>query len=635
MSEQIDKRAAALFDGDYEVEEQIDVQTKLDGPDHCCIYCQQEFDNRTDLDRHVCQGKLEANLVGVGAPAFIEPAVHESEWKLTFETGSMAAYGQVRNGFDAALNNRVNSFDVDGETWKIITSETVENDERLDEDATGNDAPAVVRNWKGGIRAEDEEEYDKYAEYSIPVRSDEDEVGERKITFQFKPSLPNPIHHESGEPIKSLPTGLPKGVRVELNSANVHPDEYLPVLQGLADALGIYSKYYREEKLVQGRGSQLALYVRANRNALKPLVKDDGVFERLARLMNSKADASGKLSWDNTGVEGKRQAVEDIHSTWNKILPGQTLGKRLKHYHREHPTVQATDSPTSSPKVEVQFSPKLNENYITWEDRHESINDLEEALLNALHWADVRIAGDDDALKAVYRDDDPYFDITTSQRDITITEDPTHELLGAEQDLAEAQFRDANLTEKRQDILEYVLTGGRQHYKDLADQADASVRTVYRTLETLGGLLDSDDGMVDFVDRAVRERIEQYFATVHELAEHTVSDVYDIVEVQEAAEFKDNVFGQWMQAHGAEVLGEANDRGWEIDLGSIKRGYFDVKRILRAGLVAAKAIHKASEYYRSYVTYVDSNGEQQSLAVEEMVNGHSLADALEATVQRA
>lgn len=615
----------AVETGGYEAERPPGYQKSLDTDYGCCRYCETVFETESDERNHLCQGRLDVDFDADVGPELLEPAVHESEWKFTFASEGMSAYWAIVSQYDLALHNDVTDFHVEGERWQIITSERVEEDDRLDEEATGDDAPAVTRHWEGAIRAENQE-FDTFNEYQISLRAD-DEVFERKVTVQFKPSMPDMIYHESGEPIKSVPSGLPEGVRVQVNAANVNPDEILDIMQSLADALDINVDYFTEDALARGKGSQLAIYVRPERGPAKSLVTQGGVLERIAHLGTGVADASGEFSWDNTGVEGHRTAVEATPEVWNRLIPGQQLGKRVKHYHREHATGLETDDVTTAPKVEVQFSPKLNNGYIDWDDRDTVQAELEDALLNVLHWGDVPIGGPN--YRDVYRTDDPYFDVVSSDRDRTVIEDPTEELVGAEQDLAVDVYGDAQLTPKRQEILEYVLDGGGQRYDDLVEQVDASVSTVYRTVRSLPHVLQADGGMVDFIDRAVRERMEQFFSAVRGLSATVQDDVAELVEYQEAAEYADTALGRWMQAHGVQLFeGERSD-DIGVDLRSVKRGWSRVRQILRSGVVAASSSSvSARRILDGRVRWIDGLGDEHDDRVADIVDRIGLEEML-------
>lgn len=70
----------------------------------------------------------------------------------------------------------------------------------------------------------------------------------REIVFQFRPALPN-AQKPDGTEISSLPDDLPYGIRVQIMASNVRTDEFLPLLQAVADRMDIRPAYFADAKL--------------------------------------------------------------------------------------------------------------------------------------------------------------------------------------------------------------------------------------------------------------------------------------------------------------------------------------------------------------------------------------------------
>ncbi|MFW5905644.1 MAG: hypothetical protein ACOCUO_02230, partial [archaeon] len=327
-----------------------------------CRYCQTSFETPAEDSRHLCYGRVDTQFEDV-TPAVPMPNVHEFTTRFAFRNDGMSPYWAFVKQFDISKDKKeafrgdVDTVEIGGEEWEVMTKQKVEEDDRFDEEKTGRDAVKVTRYWDGGIRAEGQD-YDTFFEYQVALRA-ASKHHERKVTMQIKPSFPNMLFHDTGDPIKKVPSDLPEGVRVEVYSSNVHVDEILPIIQGFADAVDINPDYFDSDRIAWGTIGQLGIYNRLYRAFGRMLIKEGGPIERIAHLSANVTGSAGEFKWDNEDVEGKYQAVVGNAVGWEQMLPGHQFGKRFKYYHPEHPrSVESDDDPMSSPKVEVQFSAK-------------------------------------------------------------------------------------------------------------------------------------------------------------------------------------------------------------------------------------------------------------------------------------
>lgn len=602
-----------------------------------CRYCRTEFDSIDEDRRHLCPGRVDTDFEGV-TPEVAEPTVHEQTWKFAFDTGGLHSYGQIASNFDQVLGKRNLTFEFDDETWHVISKPFAIEDDRIGVDADDfdddegyigpdDDKPAFTHAWEGGIAATDES-YDKYREFQVAIRAD-DEIFEKKASIQFRPSFSKMEFFESGDVIKSVPRDLPEGVRVEVNASNIPVDAVLKLVQRVAGLLDVSSAYFRADNIKWSTATQLAEYVRIRRVYGKKLVAKRGPLERLANLMANVEGSKGSFTWDNQEIEGKYQAIKSNAEGWADMLPKQQFAKRGKYYHPRFARADETeDDALSSPKFEMQYNSKLQEGSVTWDDRHELQTELQETLLNVLHWAGIRVGAD--ALDEVFRADAYYDADAMPAENVRIIEDPTPDLQATEETLASQQLRygEGTMTTTRKRIIDRLVEAGPERYDDLAEAVDAHVSTIYRTIQDFDHVLNSENGRVDFLDGVVRERIESLVGGLRKLGSRAQQQASDLVDIRDAVEYEDSSFGKWLQAHGAQ-LAKAVDRTVEIDLSSVERGWMTIRKLLRAGFIAAAGGRLGgAAFLNATVRWVDRDGVEQVDAVDDIVRRNRLEDML-------
>ena len=274
----------------------------------------------------------------------LRPQVHEAAAHLLFadpdspdDPGLNRYFGFVSQ-FDRSfeLAKTFETFEAAAETWRLNHN-------------PDDDGPSI-NYWKGKIRA-DGQNFEAFYEYNIPLVAD-DETREKKVNFQFRPALPNVKHVDTGNRIKSMPEDLPEGIRVQVQSANVNPDDYIPILKGLFRKLGVHTKYL-DYVHPYSRLTGLALYVRIDREISEDQIVDrNGLLERLARF-SAVRRGRGEWKWDNEEIVGHRTAVALNPTALEKFYADHEVGKLLKSYHMKSPS-DDPDQVTYHPKLEVQ-----------------------------------------------------------------------------------------------------------------------------------------------------------------------------------------------------------------------------------------------------------------------------------------
>jgi len=581
-----------------------------DGPDpeSVCRFCQSHFPHAIAERRHHCMGRdaTHTTAVDVGHD-LIEPGVHEFKGKFLFVPGLGALRGSqdgtapffaIARNFDKCLKTNddgefdpdgtddVGSFDAAGDTWIL------------------NHDEGKVSSWESGIATRPGDAGRVYKEYNIGVVAT-DEIGRKRCNFQFRISAPNLETPDGGD--VGLPDDLPEGIRVEIDSANIEPDQAFEILRTLMKRIDVDPDYFKREYLHEwSRVVNFALYVRIMRAlSEKKIVARNGIVERLAKF-SSRRRGRGEYKWDNREIMGHRHGVAFDTQSLNKLYEGHTVGKLLKPYHPKHPREEASDDPLSHPKLEVQYSTEYSESdyeTVPWSDPDSyDFQDLrrecDEFLLFALNGAGLSLRANGDTYVS-----DGYWSATESRRDIEIHADKTEELRETEEQLTTYHLASDDASSSERAVLHSLADGGRPMDRhELADASGTSTSTVQRAYETFGPVIARiERGVYDLADDIVREKVTELLDGLEDLSEWVEQGIEAIASGHGEIS-KDSALATWARNHRARI--EENYDGLDIEIAG-DRDLVEIRNVLRAGLEAARRTGSktASDFVDSEITF--------------------------------
>jgi len=624
-----DIAADALLAGDYEVDEPSQRDPEKDVEPH----------DRGDLDDSVLDAAEHSHQPLAGK-------THEHSAHLLFHDpeldDGLKPFFALVSEFEPAKKDDdgnllmpalagVESFDAAGSTWAI--------DRRSDHPNPDDYDKATVRYWQGGIATRPQDAGETYYEYQIPVYDTDDaEKRNRRITFQFRPSLPN-AETEEGKSIQSMPDDLPLGIRVEVKASNVETQDVTPILRGLADALGLRPDYFDDDHIhpwstVYG----FALYVRLRRElADETLIGEGGLLERLA-VFGSRRSGRGEQKWNNEDVMGKRTAVAMTPTNLNHLYPGHVIGKLLKSYLTKHPRGDPRDpdeEPTDHPKLEVQWNRDHTpgDRTVRWCDehadepdqygRHEVLAELRSYLLNALDWAGLPTTPDEN----VFVTDDHFQARPLTDQDAIHRLDrvgsPLDDLETAERRVVTKTLIEEQPTDGELDVLRASTDGG--HFEgvaQLADAADRSTSTVSRTLAKFGRLFERLDG-ITVADSIIRDRLGELFATLDSAIDHVDRGISHLGSADTPVN-DDSAFGRWAARYGVSLSDGYDGLTMKIAAGQFST--YELHILLRNGYQAARDTLGLDEhrFLDAAVEYHDADGSPSSLDRVAVWHGSSL-----------
>jgi len=508
--------------------------------------------------------------------------------KLLFDSAELSPYWGLVSVFEPDHDETLEPFDAVGETWEIAQSKYWE----------GQLAPPPGASVDGGMN-----------EYQYRLEADDD-WGDKDVTLQFRPGFPDAVNVHSGDPIGGIPDDCPESIRVQSISTNLEPHEVLDLLRAFAEHINLNPDYFAGLH-EYSRAYQIERYARIDRTvAENHLTGAGGIIDQLADFASDQS-GRGKYLWDHEDIQGHYQSVAFDPDTWSMFIPDQEFGKQWKCYHPKHVRHPKTDDPLVDPKVEVSLSSEYDpDGNVSWDAIDSVISDLDAAAYNVLSWADVPVQPDE----ATWNSEDPYFEVEPADEPVTLHANPLPDLREATERHVEAELVRTDITPTDQQLFEVLTDGGQQHYETLADRAETSTSAVYRLLDRLPSLLDSDNGIIGFADDVTRQKLSGIIEQVRETADWASDSLRRVVDRDAALSRSDDdepsPLEQWMNRHGIELV----DRSTELHFRLRQRvSRYRLKEILRAGISAAEgSAILTSEVEDALIDWTDLDGEQHA-----------------------
>ncbi|ELY97902.1 DUF7845 domain-containing protein [Natrialba asiatica] len=452
----------------------------------------------------------------------------------------------------------------------------------LDAEIDGEPWHLVVKYSKSGFapRLSDGINAERLYEWDIIGRG----RGESKATFNISPRFPNMRHWETGDPV-NLPwenqVGEVDGVDVEYHTSNIEPERGLELLPEFFAAIfdeaneRIHSEYFRTDPHEASRMWAYERYVRIRREWAEKL-SSAGVLQKIALHLSDLEGIKAELHIDNEEVINHQNRLILNPASAKELFPSHTYGRKFEIYQLADPDAVSKDHPSYHPKVEVLVNKKMNDGEAwAWADRGEVTEQIEETLLNALHWEDIPLGPDGNG---VYIADD-HFDAVARDEPVELYDDPTPRLEAKSEHLLMTTLRDMGETPR--EVTEEVATDGGSTVDELAEQLGKHPATIYRAIQDLGEIFELDQGDVSFRVRKYREELR----ALVESAEYAIESFAD--RIQHVMGLADHVaesspFQQWLAENGAEIEYDANGNPKKLRIDAVlsllKRDSFENAR---------------------------------------------------------
>jgi hypothetical protein len=474
--------------------------------------------------------------------------------------------------------------------------------------------------WSGGIADPNGNIDDGLNEYKLALWTD-DEAEDKGADFTFRAGYPHATHCDTGDEIGGMPTECPESIRVQVESTNLSRLDVLVLLQALASHIDLNPSYFQdahEWSSIYG----IEAYVRVHRDvAVDRLVSTGGVLEELEQF--SHGQGRGEYKWDHEDIEGHYEGVALGPTNWSKLLPEQTLAKRLKCYQPKYVRGEhRSDDPLYHHKLECQYWADYSDESLDWDNYDAIFGELRQTVLNALNWADVPLEPTADAYV-----EDAYFDVERCADDVEIVANPMPELEETQQATARESLMDPETSPAEWDIVEAMVGAGSRHYQAVAEAAGRSSSSVYRAVEQFDTVLEIDGGELRFVDDVVRQEIETIVDRFQQATENTLDAVRRAADKANPLSRGDDENDEpspverWMNRHGIVPTETYDGLEFSLDRPVSRR---KLEEILRAGIDAAERSGLLTERFESaLIDWVDRDG-QHHRNWQVVVDGHVL-----------
>lgn len=477
----------------------------------------------------------------------VETAPHECEGNLIYCDVGLGPYWRLGQLLIQAFDGYVDEVEtvVDGERWELSLSYQ-----------------------KGGIapRADDRVGGDRLYEYRIAAHGD----GERKANFLVQPRFEAMRHYESGDRIPTPFDSIDEseGINVHFAGSNLEPEEYRTLLpesvQALGDAgeMAVNGGYFRGRVHEMSNITTYERYVRLHRSKSQTVVGRTGVMSRLLTLCAHEKGSKFEYKVDNEEIVGKNHRVVLGKEDAGRLIPTHRYGKQIKHYHPKHVREKESDDPLYHPKLGVLLKKSLNGHAIPWNDRRDARREIEETLINALHWSGVPVQADPTTYIA-----DDHFVVREADEPVELRQDPTPEMDAQQDALIITVLRD--LCESDVDVLErLVADGGTRTVNELEDETGRATSTLYRALKRMNGIVQNDRGRVSFTSK----KVEQEIAAVVESAEYQIENATDRVANLLDVELRSSAssaWEKWCRKYGAQITSEPTDQQLTVRIDTV------------------------------------------------------------------
>lgn len=491
----------------------------------------------------------------------IAPCPHELEGNLIFTRHGVEPYWALRQIFSNLPDDREQ-----GWTWET--------------DIAGERGTITLRYQKSGIAPRDSDSVDKLYEYRLNYEGE----GQRKIKYLIQPRWPDDrtdgsrMQTVGGSNNISVPKDLGEAVNVRIDGAsNCWPDEVRSLLPDLLEfvfnQLGVRwnRRYFRGPLHKYSNINTFEMYVRIRNSMITKLIQGQGPLARIQDLLAEKEGAHAEIEINNKEIVGYRHRYELDPTAASALFPKaqRQLGKQLKVYHPKYVRTQdgqrrPDEDPLAHPKFGILFRKGLNNgNSVSWSDREQLVNELEQTIVNVLDWGDVPLQPDPTTYVA-----DDHFAVRESGRDIGRYSDPTPEIeVDQKTALASALM---GAPDTALDMVQEVATdGGAIHYSEVADRLGRSVSAIYENMHRIPDLLESDNGAIKMRSEYLKQEFLDLLNATGDLIKNQVESMAYLLGVDENRwEQKGADWENWLEEYNVDVLDAEADRGLKLRIKS-------------------------------------------------------------------
>jgi len=419
-------------------------------------------------------------------------------------------------------------------------------------------------------------QHETIREFRIHVSSNDEYGGLKEIDYHIKPRWYNQEAEKAdGETItlpNPLTTAQTDGVSIRAAGSNIPFEDYGQLLREAADALGINSWYFGEERYDTHETSNIqdaARYVRVHESASGPIHARDGPLVGLAHVLENDRDGYRKLV-QNDSDERDVQKPGFYHTATlgpervREVWPNHQLPVEFKHYYK--PDYHERTDGLKHPKLEAAYQTSRTDETLRYnpETISQVRRELDECLYAVLADAGLDLRAGGETYVA-----DEIFTATNATTDATIVSLDLSQIRHEQEAVVYKHLVDGGLSPIEQEALGTLVTdGGDVSPTDIAEEHGRHRDAVYRALGRMDDLIQREYGRVSLRSTYAAELVHDAIQEAENAVSRATEATAQALEAADRGlDEKTSAFVAWAETHGINF--REKDDGVRVQVGEI------------------------------------------------------------------
>jgi len=401
------------------------------------------------------------------------------------------------------------------------------------------------------------------------------------------------------------------GVSVRANGSNIEFSKYDELLLEAAAALDI-SPHYFETLHETSNIQDAARYVRVNEAASGPIHARDGPIVGLSHVLENDRDGYRKLV-QNDSDERDVQKPGFYHTATlgvdrvREIFPDHSLPVEVKHYYKKDYWKRTDD--LAHPKLEAAYQTSRTDETLRYDaETIERVErELDEIVYSVLADAGLDLRAGGDTYVA-----DEIFTASNSLTDASIVDLNLTQIRHEQESVVIKHLADGGLSPVEFECLETLVTdGGEVSPADIATRNERNLDSVYRALNRLDGLVETQYGGVSLQSEYVAELVHDTIQQARNSVSRAVDATAEALEAGERGlDEHTSAFVAWCEANDLnfrEQDDEVKVTLGEIDAETVKDARRKARQKLREGYKLWSKMNRDEVKFRigSWKAHVD------------------------------
>ena len=387
-------------------------------------------------------------------------------------------------------------------------------------------------------------EIEEMREFRLAIfrHPDEDPVGKQRFNAHLAPRWQGmQVETSKGEVSEySVPKGITEAINVRVSGANIQFDRYHGLLQDAGRAVDLHPRYVREPH-DYSNVQDAERYVRLLKDEAGPVHSRTGPIASMAHLLEDDRDGYRKLVQNERDEHGRHlpgyyHTVTLGPKRIEAAFPSHRLPKEIKHYYAREALSVPNDSPLRHPKLGASYQRSRWDRKLGVDELDELERELDETVLSVLEDAglSVRVMSSDggDGSGTFPFVEDAYFTPSNVEQDREIIPlDLTQIRQEQENVVVKYLSENGGLSPVQHEAVHTLLSdGGEVAPKDIAEQNDRHVDSVYRALQAIPELVETAYGKVALKSDYTAELLTQALEDAKDAGERAVRTLGETIK---------------------------------------------------------------------------------------------------------